>query len=259
VREHAMAAIANGLALHGGLRPFVATFMVFCDYLKPALRLSALMGQGVIYVFTHDSIGLGGDGPTHQPVEHLMALRAVPNLVVVRPADANETVQAWRLALERGGGPTALALTRQNVPTLSVPAGAVERGAYILKEAAGGVPGALLIATGSEVELCLAAAERLETEGIGTRVVSMPSFEQFDAQAAAYRESVLPKEVRNRVAVEAGASLGWERYVGDGGQVIGLNRFGASAPGATVLAQLGFTVDAVAAAARAGVKRGSHR
>ncbi len=263
IREHAMAAIANGLALHGGVRPFVATFLVFSDYLKPALRLSALMGQPVVYVFTHDSIGLGGDGPTHQPIEHLMALRAVPNLTVLRPADPNETAQAWQLALERRDGPTALVLTRQNVAALTVPAGAVARGGYVVADAPAGDglrgdgddPDVLLIATGSEVGLCLAARERLAQEGVGARVVSLPSFELFEAQDAAYRETVLPPTVRARVTVEAGATLGWARYAGDAGVIVGLDRFGASAPGDTLFERFGFTAERVADAARTTMAR----
>src|SRR5690606_38982621 len=194
---------------HGGVRPFVATFLVFSDYLKPSLRLAALMEQGVIYVLTHDSIGLGGDGPTHQPVEHLMALRAVPNLVLLRPADPNETVQAWKFAVERKDGPTALALTRQNVAAIAVPDGAVARGGYVLAgEDDGRAPDVILVGTGSEVGLCLAARERLAEDGIRARVVSLPSFELFEAQDAAYRESVLPPSVHARVTVEAGATLG---------------------------------------------------
>src|SRR5690606_26495005 len=253
VREHAMAAIANGLSLHG-LNPFVATFLVFSDYLKPALRLSALMNQGVVYVLTHDSIGLGGDGPTHQPIEHLMALRAVPNVVVLRPADGNETAQAWRIAAERRDGPTVLALTRQNVPNLQVPAGAVAKGGYVIAEATGeGAPDVILVGTGSEVALCIGARERLEEAGTRTRVVSLPSFELFEAQEAAYRRSVLPAEVKARVTVEAGATLGWERYAGDRGVIVGLDRFGASAPGDDVMRELGFTVDAVVAAAERAI------
>ncbi len=274
VREHAMAAIANGLTLHGGTRAFVATFLVFSDYLKPALRLSALMGQGVIYVFTHDSIGLGGDGPTHQPIEHLMALRATPNLHVIRPADANETAQAWALAVEHESTPTALALTRQNVPNLAVPKGAVRRGGYVLAEAgaAGGLaqggagawteapaapakPDLILIGTGSEVQHCLAARDVLEAEGVRTRVVSMPSFELFEAQPREYREAVLPRGVRARVAVEAAATLGWERYVGDAGEIVGIDHFGASAPGDVAMREFGFTAENVVATARRVLER----
>ena len=254
IREHAMAAIGNGLAL-SGLRPFVATFLVFSDYLKPSLRLAALMRQPVIYVLTHDSIGLGGDGPTHQPVEHLMALRAVPNLVVLRPADANETSQAWRLAVQRHDGPTVLALTRQNVPNLDVPAGAVERGGYVLADPpagagqGGAAPDVILIGSGSEVALCLAAQTTLASRGVAARVVSLPSFEQFEAQDETYRESVLPTAVTARVTIEAGATLGWDRYAGPHGVVIGLDHFGASAPGDVVMRELGFTADRVVEAA----------
>ncbi len=244
IREHAMAAIANGLAL-SGLRPFVATFLVFSDYLKPALRLSALMEQPVVYVFTHDSIGLGGDGPTHQPIEHIAGLRALPNTVVIRPADGNETAQAWEVALRRTHGPTALALSRQNLPNLSVPAGSVAKGAYVLAEASGGAPELLLIATGSEVSICLQAREELESRGVPTRVVSMPSWELFDAQDRAYRDSVLPKGVNARVTVEAGASIGWHKYAGPEGRVVSLDRFGASGAGGDLMKEFGFTAAAV--------------
>jgi transketolase len=255
VREHAMAATANGLSLHGGVRPFVATFLIFSDYLRPSLRLSALMEQPIVYVFTHDSVGLGGDGPTHQPVETLMALRVIPNLTVIRPADANETAQAWRVALERRDGPTALALTRQTVPHLDVPAGAVARGGYVLADVEAGPPDVVLIGTGSEVAVCLAARSRLADEGIAARVVSLPSFELFAAQDRAYRDSVLPPAVRARVTVEAGASLGWERYAGDAGEIVALDRFGASAPGEVVLREFGFTPERVADAARRSIAR----
>ena len=242
VREHAMAAAANGMALHD-LRPFVGTFLIFSDYLRPALRLSALMDQPVVYVFTHDSIGLGGDGPTHQPVAALMALRAIPNMTVIRPADANETAQAWAYALRHQDGPVALALTRQNVPNLEVPKGSVAKGAYIAAEArtdGGGAPDLILIGTGSEVHKCLEAKEVLEGDGVKTRVVSMASFEIFNAQDENYRESVLPKGVRARVAVEAGSLLGWGDYVGLDGAVVGLDRFGASGEGDVVMEKLGF-------------------
>jgi len=251
IREHAMAAAANGLALHGGVRPFVATFLVFSDYMRPALRLSALMGQPVVYVFTHDSIGLGGDGPTHQPEAHLPALRAIPNLQVVRPADANETAQAWREALRRRDGPTALILTRQGVPHLDVPADAVARGAYVHAEASGGTPRLLLLATGSEVSLCLKAQGVLEADGVPTRVVSMPSWERFRDQGEAYRREVIPPDVPARLAVEAAASLGWHEWTGDHGDVIGVDRFGESAPGNRVLDEYGFNVENVVARARA--------
>lgn len=254
IREHGMAAVGNGLAL-SSLRPFVATFLIFSDYLKPALRLSALMRQPVVYVLTHDSIGLGGDGPTHQPIEQLAALRAVPNLVVLRPADGNETAQAWRIAVEHRDGPTALALTRQNVPNLDVPAGVVDRGGYVLAEAAAVTSGAaslpevLLIGSGSEVALCLAAQSTLAEQGVAARVVSLPSFELFEAQDAAYRESVLPSAVTARVTVEAGSTFGWDRYAGTGGVIIGIDHFGASAPGDVVMREFGFTADHVVKAA----------
>ena len=255
VREHAMGAILNGMALHGGVIPFGATFLVFSDYMRPAIRLAAMMELPVIYVFTHDSIGLGEDGPTHQPVEHLAALRAIPNLTVIRPADANETVVAWRVALEHRSGPVALALTRQNVPvfdrTRYAPAEGLRRGAYIMAEAEGGKPDLILIATGSEVQLALAAREELAKRGIAARVVNMPSWELFDRQSAEYRESVLPPEVTARLAVEAGVSQGWHRYVGPAGEVISLERFGASAPYQVAMRNLGFSVENVVARALA--------
>ena len=248
VREHAMAAICNGLSLHG-LRAYASTFLIFSDYLRPALRLSALMEQPVIYVFTHDSIGLGEDGPTHQPVEHLASLRAIPHVVVLRPADATETVEAWKVALERRDGPTVLVLTRQGVPVLDrqqlAPAEGVRRGAYVLKEAQGALQ-AILLASGSEVHVALAAAEQLEAEGIGTRVVSVPSWELFDRQEATYREAVLPASVTVRVAVEAGVGQGWERLVGCQGRIVSLERFGASAPGKVLFEKFGFTPARVA-------------
>ncbi|MFN2322402.1 MAG: transketolase [Trueperaceae bacterium] len=249
IREHAMAAAANGMALHGGIRPFVGTFLIFADYLRPALRLSALMKQPVVYVLTHDSIGLGGDGPTHQPIAALASLRAIPNVTVFRPADANETAQAWLAALQHTDGPTVLALTRQNVPHLDVPVGAVARGGYVAA-GADGPADVLLVATGSEVSLALAAREVLEGEGVRARVVSLPSWERFEAQDDAYRASVLPPDVRARVAIEAGASFGWARYVGLDGEVVGIDRFGASAPGDTVMEAFGFTPANVVAAAR---------
>jgi transketolase len=256
VREHAMGAILNGLSVHGGLRPYGGTFLIFSDYMKPSIRLAALMKQPVIYVFTHDSIGLGEDGPTHQPIEQLAGLRAIPNLVVIRPADAAETAVAWRAALERKQGPTALALTRQKVPHLEhagdASAKALLRGGYVLAELPDldGPPDVILIGTGSEVQLALGAARKLAEEGTRARVVSLPSWELFEAQSAAYRESVLPRSVKARVSVEAGSPLGWERYVGDEGAIVGLNRFGASAPGDLVLEKLGFTVTNVLQQAR---------
>lgn len=251
VREHGMGSILNGLALHGGVRPYGGTFLVFSDYMRPAVRMAALMGQPVIFVFTHDSIGLGEDGPTHQPIEHLLSLRAIPNLSVFRPADATETVEAWRVALTRRTGPTALILTRQALPVLDrthyAPATLVTRGAYILADV--DEPQVILIATGSEVQLTLAAQQRLAAQQIRVRVVSMPCQALFEAQPAAYRAAVLPPHIRARVAVEAGATLGWGHYVGLEGVVIGLDRFGASAPYQTLYRELGLTVDAVVAAA----------
>ncbi len=257
VREHAMGGLLNGMALHGGLRPYGGTFLVFSDYLRPSIRLAALMEQPVVYVFTHDSIGLGEDGPTHQPVEHLAALRAIPGLVVIRPADGPETAWAWRVALERTEGPTALVLTRQDLPALDrgrlAPASGLARGAYVLAELGPGgedrPADLLLLATGSEVHLALEAADLLVARDLRVRVVSMPSWELFQAQPAAYRDAVLPPAVRARVAVEAGATHGWERWVGDRGAVVGLDRFGASAPGPVVMRELGFTPERVAEAA----------
>ncbi len=258
VREHAMGAIANGMAYHGGLRPFVATFFVFSDYMRPAVRLAALNALPVIYVWTHDSVGVGEDGPTHQPVEHLMSLRAMPNLAVVRPADGNETVEAWRWAMTHTSGPVALILSRQGLPivdrTQAAPASGLARGAYVLLEAAPRLD-AIVIATGSEVQLAVAARELLAQEGIGVRVVSMPCWETFEAQDVAYREAVLPAAVTARVSVEAGVTFGWHRWIGDRGVAIGVDRFGASAPAKTVFAEFGLTAQHVAAAVRGLVRR----
>lgn len=255
VREHAMGSIINGLAAHGGSIPFSATFLIFSDYMRPPMRLAALMGLHVIYVFTHDSIALGEDGPTHQPVEQLAGLRAVPNLSVIRPADANETAVAWRVALEVTGHPVALVLTRQKVPTLDrgkfATAEGLRRGAYVLLDVPDGMPDLILIASGSEVGLVVEAAQQLNTERIATRVVSMPSWDIFDAQPVSYRAALFPAGVKARLAVEAGASQGWHRYVGDGGDVLGIDRFGASAPGETVMREYGFTVETVCERARA--------
>ena len=254
IREHGMGAILNGMALHGGFRVFGATFLVFSDYMRGAVRLSALSHIPVTYVWTHDSVYVGEDGPTHQPVEHLMALRVIPNLVVLRPCDANETVEAWRYAQTHRSGPVAIVLTRQNLPTLDraalAPAADLARGAYVLADADGGQPDAIVIATGSEVAGALAARELLAAEGVGVRVVSMPSWELFEAQDAAYRESVLPAAVTRRVSYEAGVTQGWERWVGLGGACVGIDRFGASAPGGTVAKELGMTPEAVAEAVR---------
>ena len=249
VREHAMGAVANGMALHGGVIPYTATFLLFSDYMRPPMRLAALMEQRVVYLFTHDSIGLGEDGPTHQPIEQLMGLRAVPNLVVVRPADATETVEAWRVALERRDGPTVLVFSRQNLPVLdrTVLAGAdgVRRGAYTLLDTSGD-PEVILLSTGSEVHVAVEAEQLLRQEGVQARVVSMPSWELFDAQPAEYRDSVLPPEVRARVSVEAATTMGWERYIGDTGVAVGVSHFGASAPGGVIYEQLDLTARRVA-------------
>ena len=253
VREHAMGAIANGMALHGGLIPYTATFLIFYDYMRPPVRLAALMGIRVIFIFTHDSVGLGEDGPTHQPVEQLAGLRAVPNLVTLRPADATETAVAWKVALERRQGPTALVLSRQNLPVLDrkglAPAGAVERGGYVLWESAA-TPQVILIGTGSEVHIALEAGQSLAQQGVAARVVSLPSWELFESQPAEYRRTILPSEVKRRVSIEAAVPLGWERYVGPEGTIIGLSRFGASAPHKVIYQQLGFTAERVMHEAR---------
>ncbi len=247
VREHAMGAIANGMAYHGGVRSFTATFFVFSDYERPALRMAAISKLPVIFVFTHDSIGVGEDGPTHQPVEQLAALRAIPNMWVMRPGDANEVAQAYRLAMKRNDGPVAMILTRQKMPTFDrekmAPAAGVAKGAYVLSEAAGGPPQVILIATGSEVALAVAAQEKLAAGGIRARVVSMPCWELFLEQSPEYRDSVIPRDVSARVSIEAGTTLGWHRWVGDRGATIGLDRFGASGPGSVLIKQFGFTAD----------------
>ncbi|HUF39072.1 MAG TPA: transketolase [Anaerolineales bacterium] len=249
VREHGMGAIANGMAVHGGLIPYVATFLVFSDYMRPAIRLSALSGYPVIWVFTHDSIGLGEDGPTHQPVEHLAALRAIPNLVVIRPADGNETREAWRVAIERRSGPTALALTRQNVPELDRavfnPADGLARGAYILADLGDEAPEVILMASGSEVGLIVESGFNLVAEGLNVRLVSFPSWELFEAQDVAYRDTVLPPHILSRIAVEAGVSQGWTHWVGPKGLVIGVDRFGASAPYETIYEKFGLSIEAI--------------
>ncbi|MGC8873087.1 MAG: transketolase [Chloroflexia bacterium] len=254
VREHAMGAIAGGLALHGGILPYTATFLVFSDYMRPPVRLAALQGLQVIYLFTHDSIGVGEDGPTHQPVEQLMGLRTVPGLDVIRPADANETVEAWRAALRRTDGPTAIVLTRQPVPILDrrecAAASGLLRGGYVLWQASDGLPEVILIATGSEVALALAAGRQLVRQGIRARVVSLPCWELFERQPVEYRESVLPPSVRARVSIEAGVRLGWERYVGFEGESIGVDRFGASAPAEVLYERYGLTVEAIVRAAQ---------
>jgi transketolase len=252
-----MGGILNGLALHGGVRPYGGTFLIFSDYMRPAIRLAAIMELPVVFVFTHDSIGLGEDGPTHQPIEHLTSLRAIPNLTVFRPADATETVAAWRAALTRRHGPTALILTRQAIPVLDrtryAPAEGAARGAYVLADAEN--PEVILIGTGSEVHLALAAQELLAAEQVRVRVVSMPCWELFEAQPVEYQETVLPPRIRARVAVEAGATLAWRRYVGLDGEIVGLDRFGASAPYPVIYQQLGLTAEAVAEAARRALSK----
>jgi transketolase len=260
IREHGMGAILNGMAAHGGPLPFGATFLIFSDYMRPPMRLAALMGLHVIYVFTHDSIALGEDGPTHEPVEQLLGLRSIPNMLVIRPADANETAIAWRIAIEHTGGPVALALTRQNLPILDLgkyphlPLG-VHSGGYVLEHATGNAPPDInLIATGSEVQLALAAREKLETQGVRARVVSLPCWNLFDAQPVEYKEAVLPPNVP-MLAIEAGVSLGWRSYVGPSIAVIGVDRFGASAPGEVVMREYGFSVEHIIQQALAVVKR----
>jgi transketolase len=253
VREHAMGSVLNGMALSGMLIPYGGTFLIFSDYMRPAERLAALMGVHVVYVFTHDSIGVGEDGPTHQPVEQLAAHRSMPNMLTIRPADANETVQAWKVAIQHRGGPVALVLTRQKLPVIDrriyAPAGKLKKGGYVIFDSRKKVD-VILMASGSEVHLCLDAAAILHKEGLGVRVVSMPSFELFDMQTEGYRNSVLPLDVRGRVAVEAGATLGWHKYAGIDGTVIGIDRFGASAPGDVVYGKLGLTPGRIARTAR---------
>jgi transketolase len=259
VREHAMGAIVNGLAAHGGTIPFGATFLIFSDYMRPPMRLAALMKLHVIHGFTHDSIALGEDGPTHQPVEQLAALRAIPNLTLIRPGDANETAVAWRVALQTKGRPVLLVLTRQNVPTLDrermASADGLRCGAYVLFDTPGKKPELILIASGSEVGLIVEAAQRLEEEGVAVRCVSMPSWELFEALPQAERDEVLPPSVTARLAVELGISQGWERYVGSRGDMMGIETFGASAPAEVLLKEYGFTVDAVCQRAKALLAR----
>ena len=261
VREHAMGSIMNGMALHGGVRPYAGTFLIFSDYMRPAVRLAGLMGQPVIYVYSHDSIGLGEDGPTHQPVEQLGSLRMIPNLMDLRPADAAETEMAWRVAVERSDGPAFLALSRQNVALLersdreAAPgrlgsAEGLRRGGYVLREAAGSAPELILIASGTEVGLALDAAEALEADGTATRVVSLPSWYLFGLQDRAYRDEILPPSVRARVSIEAGSTFGWTRWVGDAGACVGLDHFGASAPAEVLFEKFGFDVANVTAVAR---------
>jgi len=258
IREHAMCAVASGMAL-AGLRPYAAGFLVFTDYARGAIRLTAMMGLPVVHVWTHDSIALGEDGPTHQPIEQLPSLRALPGMSLLRPSDANEAVQAWRVALQTTGRPTTLVLSRQALPTLDrsryASADGVARGAYVLADADGGPPQVLLLASGSEVALCIAAYEQLRSEGLRARVVSMPSWDLFERQDAAYRESVLPDAVQARVSVEAASGLGWERYVGRHGAIIAMHSFGLSAPGQVALAHFGFDTAHVVAAARQQLQR----
>jgi transketolase len=257
VREHAMGAICNGLVL-SGLRSYGATFLIFTDYMRPSIRLAALMGLPVFYILTHDSIGLGEDGPTHQPIEHLAALRAIPNLLVIRPADANEVAEAYKLIVPLKDRPAALVLTRQNLPTLDrakyASAAGLQRGGYVLADAPDGRPDVLLVATGSEVALCVAAYEKLSAEGIKARVVSMPCWELFDIQPAEYRDAVLPPSVARRVGVELGVRQGWDRYIGRQGQFVGMRTFGASAPTDVLLKHFGFTVENVVAAAKTALR-----
>jgi transketolase len=253
-----MAAALNGMALHGGVIPFGGTFLMFNDYMKPAFRLAHLMGVQSIFVFTHDSIGQGEDGPTHQPVETLASMRSVPRACVIRPADANEVSFAWKVALERKNGPTTLVLTRQAVPVFDrsklAPALGLLKGAYVLSEAKGGKPQVILIGTGSEVQLCLKAQETLEMEGVPSRVVSAPCLELFAAQNASYQQEVLPASVKARVVVEAATSFGWHRWAGDQGRFVTLERFGASAPGPVAMKNLGFTPENVVVAAKESLK-----
>ena len=272
VREHAMGSVMNGMVLHGGIRPYGGTFLIFSDYMRPAIRLAGLMGQPVIYVFSHDSIGLGEDGPTHQPIEQLASLRAIPNVMDLRPGDGPETEMAWRVAVERSDGPSFLALSRQTVPMLDrasagdgasrgaalsaaveptegglASAEGLRRGGYVLAEASTGAPTLVLIASGTELALAVESRERLEAKGTPTRVVSLPSWFLFQKQRQAYRDEVLPPSVAARVSIEAGSTFGWERWVGGGGRSIGLDRFGASAPAGLLFEKFGFTVDNVAA------------
>jgi transketolase len=254
IREHAMAGIATGMALHGGILPYAATFFTFSDYMRPSIRLAALSKAHVIYVWTHDSIGLGEDGPTHQPIEHLASLRAIPDLMLLRPADANETVEAWKIAVAHTEGPVGLVFTRQKLPIFDrsklAPAAGTAKGAYVLADSAAGPPKLILIATGSEVSIALEAHNQLTRDGVASRVVSIPCWDLFEAQPQSYKDEVLPPSVKARVSVEAGSPLGWERYVGLEGAIIGLNRFGASAPGEIVMRELGFTPEHIVKVAK---------
>ncbi|MBI4125955.1 MAG: transketolase, partial [Deltaproteobacteria bacterium] len=256
IREHAMAAITNGLALHGGVLPFAATFLIFSDYMRPSLRLAAMMNIPTRYVFTHDSIGLGEDGPTHQPIEHLMSLRAIPNFTVIRPADGRETLGAWKVAASERNGPVALSLTRQKVsPVPGTSADGVAKGAYIIGDVPGKACVLILIATGSELGVAFAAWKQLADEGVGVRLVSMPSWELFARQPKTYQDGVLPPTVKKRLSVEAGITFGWERFVGSEGASIGIDRFGASAPAEVSFQQFGFTPENILARAKALLNR----
>lgn len=253
-----MGSIANGIALHGGIIPYTGTFLIFSDYMRPPMRLAAMMGIRVIYIFTHDSIGLGQDGPTHQPIEQLMSLRDVPRLAVIRPCDANECAEAWRAAMQRENGPTTLVLTRQNLPILDrkvcAPAAGLHKGGYVLWEA-GDAPEVILMGTGSEVHIALEAAKSLQEKGVAARVVSLPCWELFDAQPEEYRNEVLPPEIKARVSIEAGIPLGWEHYVGLEGKAMGITRFGASAPYEVLYREFGLTAERMVEEALALLER----
>jgi len=250
IREHAMGAILNGMSLHGGLRVYGATFLIFCDYMRPSVRLAALMKQPVTYVWTHDSIGVGEDGPTHQPIEQVMSMRMIPGMTMIRPADANETAEAWRIAMRKTDGPVGLALTRQKLPVLdAAKAKGAAKGAYVVEEAST-APRLILLATGSEVHLAVEARKKLEADGIPTRVVSMPSWELFAAQPASYQQEVLPPSIRARVSIEAGITSGWQRWVGSEGRTIGIDHFGASAPAEILFEKFGLNVENVVSAAK---------
>jgi transketolase len=259
VREHAMGAISNGLAAHGGFIPYGSTFLIFSDYMRPAIRLAALMKLHVVHIYTHDSIALGEDGPTHQPVEQLASLRAIPNVTVIRPGDANETIEAWRVAVESRDHPVLLVLSRQNIPTLDrkqyASADGVRKGAYVLSDAKDTKPELILIGTGSEVGLIVSAAEKLQSEGVAVRCVSMPSWELFEQQPQSYRDEVLPPSVPSRLAVELGSPQGWDRWIGERGDMLGITTFGASAPADVLLEKFGFTVDNVVASAKKLLKK----